>query len=278
MADANKQSWLSKRTLTWAVAGVLALGGGWYFFFNDSPQAAVAMPDVKKPTKGQLPANKVAPVKKKEPPSDKVVEAKPMPSTRPAPAPVATSSNSSKPAPPAKLAAAPATVVQMPTLGATYRDDVHGFTIKFPTRWPLHTFDGEPWILDCGDTRVGLISIGFSPCPAEITADKLLPEAIARRIKKRQNTTLHSQGRTELGGKKALWSKSTGPLPMSNADPMMTRVQYIVPLQDGRVLEIRVAAPPDKFNFVAGLMKQSLDTFHVLPKSQRVQVASSKLD
>lgn len=276
MADATKQSRFSKRTITWVVGGVLLLGGGWYFFLNDSPQVAVAMPEMKKAAaKGQATAKPTASSKKKQPPAgDKVVESKPMPATRPAPAPAVSPTNSSKPAPPTKVVAAP----QAPPLGPVYRDDVHGFTMHFPARWPIHTFAGEPWILDCGDTRVGLISVGFSPCPAEVTADKLLPEAIARRIKKRQNTTLHGQGRTEIAGKKALWSKSTGPLPMTDAAPKMTRVQYIVPLEDGRVLEIRVAAPPDKFNLVASLMKDSLSTFRVIPKSQGVQVASSKLD
>ena len=65
-------------------------------------------------------------------------------------------------------------------LGATYIDETNGYSIRFPAGWALRTFSGEPWVLDCGDVKGGIISIGFSPMPAEITADQLLPEAIAR--------------------------------------------------------------------------------------------------
>jgi hypothetical protein len=138
--------------------------------------------------------------------------------------------------------------------------------MRFPAGWSIRTFPGDPWVLDAGDVKSGLISIGFSPCPSDITADKLLPETIARRIKRRPNTTLHAQGRCDITGRKAIWSKSTGPIPMTNAEPIMTRVQYIIPLGDGRVLELRVAAPPDRFDATTSLMKRSLDSFAIIPQ------------
>ena len=78
---------------------------------------------------------------------------------------------------------------------------------------------GEPWVLDCGNGSTALISIGFSPFPAEFTADNIPPEWVARRIKKRNDTTLHSQGYAMIAGKKALWSKSSGPLGGSDRHP-----------------------------------------------------------
>jgi hypothetical protein len=44
----------------------------------------------------------------------------------------------------------------------------------------------------------------------------------------------------------------------------MTVVHYLLPLQDGRALEVRVAAVPEKFNATAARMKQSLDTLKLL--------------
>ena len=121
-------------------------------------------------------------------------------------------------------------------------------------------------MLDCGDGRVGLLSIGFSPFPADFTAENIPPEWVARRIKKRNDTTLHSQGYALIAGKKALWSKSTGPLPMSNGEPKMTRVNYIVPLGDGRVMELRIAATPELFEQLMPTLRQSVESFKVLPR------------
>ena len=70
-----------------------------------------------------------------------------------------------------------------------------------------------------------------------------------------------------MDGKKAIWSKSTGPLPTTTGTPRMTRVQYIVPLQDGRVLELRVAAPPDQFELLAPTMGKALATFKIIQRS-----------
>jgi hypothetical protein len=63
-----------------------------------------------------------------------------------------------------------------------------------------------------------------------------------------------------------MWVKSVGPLPMTNGRPLMTRVQYIIPLQDGRLMEFRVAAPPEKFDSMSPLFRQVLETLQVLKK------------
>jgi hypothetical protein len=167
-----------------------------------------------------------------------------MPATRPVPAPLSDS-----------------------LLGPTFIDETNGFAMRFPAGWAMRSFSGEPWVLDCGDGRVGLISIGFSAFPNDFTADNIPPEWVARRIKKRGDTTLHSQGYAMIGGKKALWSKSTGPLPMSSGSPKMTRVNYIVPLQDGRVMELRIAATPDTFDQLMPTMRAAVESFKVIARN-----------
>ena len=54
---------------------------------------------------------------------------------------------------------------------------------------------------------------------------------------------------------------------MTNGAPMMTRVQYIVPLGDGRALELRRAAPAQTFESLSIMMKQAVDTFTLIPRS-----------
>jgi hypothetical protein len=165
----------------------------------------------------------------------------------------------------AKPAARPAPVAD--TLSATFVDENNGFSMRFPTGWAIRSFVGEPWVLDCGDGKTGLISIGFSPFPADFTADNIPPEWVARRIKKRSDTTLLAQGYAMIAGKKALWSKSSGPLPMSNGNPKMTRVNYIIPLGDGRVMELRIAGSPDQFELLMPAMRASVESFKFLPHS-----------
>jgi hypothetical protein len=166
--------------------------------------------------------------------------------------------------------AAPA-VTTNDILGAAYVDEINGFSMRFPTAWAIRTFNSEPWVLDCGDGRTALISIGFSAFPADFTADNIPPEWVARRIKKRSDTTLHSQGYAMIGGKKALWSKSTGPLPMTNGNPRMTRVNYIIPLHDGRVMELRIATTPEIFDQLMPTMRQSVESFKFIPRAQSAQ-------
>ena len=156
-------------------------------------------------------------------------------------------------------------------LAPAFVDENNGFSMRFPTAWAIRTFASEPWVLDCGDGRTALISIGFSAFPADFSADNIPPEWVARRIKKRSDTTLHSQGYALIGGKKALWSKSTGPLPMTNGNPRMTRVNYIVPLQDGRVLELRIATTPEIFDQLMPTMRQSVESFKFIPRTPTPQ-------
>jgi hypothetical protein len=168
---------------------------------------------------------------------------KPMPATKPAPTPMYDS-----------------------LLGPVFVDESNGFQMRFPNGWGIRSFAGDPWVLDCGDGRLGLISIGFSAFPADFTADNIPPEWVARRIKKRGDTLLHSQGYAMIAGKKALWSKSTGPLPMSHASPKMTRVNYIIPLNDGRVMELRIAATPELFDQLMPTMRASVESFKLIPR------------
>ena len=48
---------------------------------------------------------------------------------------------------------------------------------------------------------------------------------------------------------------------MAYASPRMTRVNYILPLGDGRVLELRVAAAPEQFDRLVPVMRKSVETF-----------------
>jgi hypothetical protein len=163
-------------------------------------------------------------------------------------------------------------------LGPLYIDETNGFSIRFPAGWLIRTFNGDPWVIDAGDARVGLISIGFAPFPDGFTTESIPPDMIARKIKRRDDTTLHAQGYGMIGGRKALWSKSTGPLPMSHASPRMTRVNYILPLGDGRVLELRVAAAPELFDKLVPVMRKAVETFalHTPQRREREPIASAR--
>jgi hypothetical protein len=173
--------------------------------------------------------------------------------------PAATTPAAGAPVASTKSKSAQTTATQQ--LGALYIDDANGFSIRFPAGWSLRSFKGEPWVIDAGDGRVGLISVGFSPFPDGFTTDSIPPDWIARKIKRRTDTVLHGQGYATIGGRKALWSKSTGPLPMTHANPRMTRVNYILPIGDGRVLELRVAAAPEQFDGLVPVMKKAVETF-----------------
>ncbi len=136
--------------------------------------------------------------------------------------------------------------------------------MRFPATWSVRAFAGKPWVLDSADGPAVLISIGFSPFPVGFTADSISPDAVARRIKRLPDTTLHAQGYATIAGKKSLWSKSTGPLAMSNGTPRMTRVNYIVPLNDGRVMELRLAATPERFEQLMPTMRAAVSSFRLL--------------
>ena len=170
-----------------------------------------------------------------------------------------------------------ATTAPADPLGALYIDEVNGFSIRFPAAWQIRTFDGDPWVIDVGDGRRGLISVGFGPFPDNFTVESIPPDWVAKKITRKGDTTLHAQGYSMIAGRKALWSKSTGPIPMSHASPRMTRVTYILPLGDGRVLELRVAAAPEQFDQLVPVMRKAVATFtlHTPRKRDREPVASA---
>jgi hypothetical protein len=58
----------------------------------------------------------------------------------------------------------------------------------------------------------------------------------------------------------------------------MTRVNYILPLGDGRVLELRVAAAPEVFDRLVPVMRKSVETFALQTprKREREPVASAR--
>lgn len=266
----------SKKTGAMVLVGVLVVGGVGYKMFWPGSAPLKASADTKsvpaskggssstpsktkdKQTTGEKPAKpatRVPPNKTK--PANPVAEDSDVPPTEEVETPAPKS---------AKPQAKPAPAAKVDPLGAPYVDEMNGFTIRFPASWPVRAFAGEPWVLDCGDGKNTLISIGFSPFPADFTADNIPPEWVARRIEKRKDTTLNSQGYAMIAGKKALWSKSTGPLPMSNGNPRMTRVNYIVPLGDGRVMEFRIATDPSIFEQMMPTMRASVESFKLLPR------------
>jgi hypothetical protein len=222
------------RGLIWLAVGGLALGGGWYLFFNQSPTPAVASFPTPSPSAAST---------KKAPPATKPIAG----TTRPV----------AIPSPP--RAAQPI----VDPLGPTYLDAENGFSVRFPKDWAVRTFRGDPWILDCGEPATGMISIGLSDCPASVSVDNLLPEQMARRIRRNPGVTLQEQGRSVIAEREAVWVRFTGPLPMTNGTPRMMRLHYLVPLQDGRALELRAAAPPTKYEELVPLMKQALETFRL---------------
>ena len=208
-----------------------------------------------KPRESVKPASAPAPV----------ASAKPTAATPAAPAPVAAAAAPTT----ARVAARRATTGPVDPLGPLYMDETNGFSIRFPAGWALRTFDGDPWVIDAGDGRVGLISVGFAAFPETFTTDNIPPDWVANKIRRRADTTLHGQGYAPVSGRKALWSKSTGPLPMTHASPRMTRVNYILPLGDGRVLELRVAAAPERFDRLVPVMRKAVETFKLQTPRRR---------
>ena len=106
--------------------------------------------------------------------------------------------------------------------------------------------------------------MGFSSFPAKTTVDEVVPEKVTRGLQKRPGTVVHSSGYATIAGRRCLWHKYTGPISRPDGNARMTVVHYLLPLQDGRALEVRVAAVPEKFNAAAPRMKLSLDTFKLL--------------
>jgi hypothetical protein len=150
--------------------------------------------------------------------------------------------------------------------------------MRFPTGWSIRRFDGAPWVVEVSDGHGGSISIGFSAFPSEYTADNVPLEWVARRIKKRPETALNAQGYATIMGRKAIWSKSTGPMLVNGKQIRMARTTYILPLGDGRVAEIRIAALPENFDKLAGVMKNSVSTFRLTAPRRPVGESIAKTE
>jgi hypothetical protein len=165
---------------------------------------------------------------------------------------------------PAPSRARPATRPAHP-LGPTYIDETNGFAIRLPANWSLRSRRaGGPWLLECGDTRRGLISVGVA-CAATAPRDGASGKLLAR-------------GSAVIAGKKATWSKSTSPLRAGTTSPAVTHVNYLLPLDGGRFIEIRLAAAPEEFDNAATVMKQSVATLRLAAPSRRPAPAVASTD
>ena len=172
-----------------------------------------------------------------------------------------------KPAPKPAAAQAPKTAAARPALplGPRYADKNAGYSVQFPAGWTYKNFtDGQCWILDATDGQSAVLSVGFSQFPPNLTVDQIVPAKVTKGLQSRPGTVVHSTGYTTVAGRRCLWHKYTGPIPRTDGSPRMTAVHYLLPLQDGRALELRVAATPETFTDLAPRMKQSLDSFKLL--------------
>jgi hypothetical protein len=180
---------------------------------------------------------------------------------------LATAPQAAKVTPAAPVASAGAKAASKPgsTLGPRYADKTSGYSVQFPAGWTYKAFDeGQCWIIDATDGQSAVISVGFSQFPSHVTVDQIVVAKVTKGLQGRAGTVVHGSGYAMVGGRRGLWHKYTGPIPRTDGTPRMTAVHYLLPLQDGRALEVRVAAMPDKFNEMAPRMKQSLDSFKLL--------------
>ena len=69
-----------------------------------------------------------------------------------------------------------------------------------------------------------------------------------------------------IDGRKCLWHKYTGNVTFSKTSVRMTAVHYLLPLGDGRALELRLASTPEQFAKLAPVMKESVESFKILPR------------
>lgn len=150
-------------------------------------------------------------------------------------------------------------------IGPRYVDKTGGFSLCIPQNWRCKTFtDGKPWVFDATDVTSSLLSVGFSPFPAGLEADQMdVNKVAAFMAQNRTNFVVHAAGRAEVAGRRAVWVKFTGDIPMTTGPLRMTAVQYLVPLGDNRALELRVAAFPDKFDAASDRLKQCVASFRL---------------
>jgi hypothetical protein len=146
-------------------------------------------------------------------------------------------------------------------LGPRFVDADRGFSMRFPNRWSIRTSSNKHWVLDCGNGREGVISVGLTTSPPGWNAQTLTSGWVSRQIEKRDGATAQSQGSATIAGRKAFWSKSTTAVSAGKAGGRMTRISYVLALPDGRLAEIRVAATPEAFESASSVMKQAVATF-----------------
>ena len=178
----------------------------------------------------------------------------------PQPRPVA---KAARPQPPRPSAKRP---VRGDDLAEPYVDQANGYSIRFPFGWIREKFDpAGPWVVDSTDGKNAIISIRFSPVPPDTTLGQLHPETLAQYIREQPRTNLEGQGRAVLGGRESLWFRYTAPLALTNTSQVMTMLHYFLPLDDGRMLELRFASTPEQFNHLGPLMRKSIGSFKLLP-------------
>jgi len=182
---------------------------------------------------------------------------------RPTPATALTSSSAAVPA----NKPAPSGVTRVASsLGQRYTDKTNRYSVQFPAGWGYKLFkDGGCFLIDASDGQGGSISVGFSKFPATMSVDEIVPAKVTRALQQRAGTVVQGSGYATLNGRRCLWHKYTGPIAHPDGSSRMTVVHYLLPLQDGRALELRVAATPEKFNELAPRMKQSVDSLKLLP-------------
>ena len=175
------------------------------------------------------------------------------------------------PAPVAKAAAAPAPAPQPASakpaaqLGPRYADKAGGFSLQFPAGWTHKSYaDGGRWVVDATDGASALISVGFSAFPAEKTIDQVPAEKLTKALQKRTGGVVHASGYATIAGRRCMWHKYTAVTGRPGDNEPMTMVHYLLPLHNGRALELRVAAVPEKFDAMAPRMKQAVDTLKLL--------------
>ena len=197
------------------------------------------------------------------------VESRPVqPAPSPAkPAPVKAAPLKPKPAVPAPAAvAARKPAPPAAPLGARYSDKATGYSMQFPNGWTYKRSTDAGWLLEATDGQSAVINVGFTKFPATVTIDDVSAERVTQGLQKRPGTVVDSCGYSTIAGRRCLWHKLTGPMKRGGATVKVTSVHYFLPLQDGRALEVRLSAAPDRFKDVAPKMKQSVDTFKLLTR------------
>lgn len=151
-------------------------------------------------------------------------------------------------------------------LSDRYVDNANGFSMQFPIGWTSRTFaSGEPWFVDVSDGKTGLISVGFSPFPSSAGLDQLKAQGLKNHLQARHDTKFTSDGVGSVDGQPGRWIHYTGPVDTSTGRQVLEVVHYYVPLHDGRMLELRLAAAPSQFGKLAPLLKKSAATLKLMP-------------